>query len=120
MKVQYLKYLLAMLLPLTVAVAFSTHGWLTFLPAICAFVVLPVLELVTRPDPINLTNAESEIRKHDRVYDILLYAMVPIQYAALVWFLFAVSGSELTWVTIVGPNSRDGLDVWRYWNQRRA
>jgi alkane 1-monooxygenase len=109
MKVRYLKYLLAISLPLSVAISFNVEGWLTFLPAIYAFGLLPILELLSRPDPVNLTEAESEIRKNDRVYDYLLYAMVPIQYAILTWFLFAVSGSDLSWITITGRTIGMGL-----------
>jgi len=102
MNVRHLKYLLVMTQPVMVAVSFSVEGWLTFLPLFYAFAFLPIVELLTRPDSQNLSESEAELRKNDRVYDYLLYLMVPLQYAFLVWFLFAMSQPELSWVTIAG------------------
>ena len=109
MHVRYLKYLLAMTLPVTAAISFSTQGWLTFLPLLYFFGVVPTLELLTRPDPHNLSDAEAELRKHDRVYDYLLYLIVPIQYGFLIWFLFAMSQPDLSWLTIAGRITAMGL-----------
>ncbi len=109
MHVRYLKYLLAMTLPLTVAVSFSVEGWLAFLPLIYLFGALPTLELLTRPDPRNLSAAESELRRNDRVYDYLLYMMVPMQWGFVVWFLFSVSQPGLSWITLAGRITGMGL-----------
>jgi alkane 1-monooxygenase len=109
MKVRYLKYLLALTLPLTVAVSFSTQGWLTFLPLLYFYGLVPAAELILRPDPRNLSDAEAELRREDSVYDYLLYLIVPIQYGFLIWFLLVMAQPDLSWATIVGRISAMGL-----------
>jgi alkane 1-monooxygenase len=101
-KVRHWKYLLVLVQPLTVAVSFSVEGWLSFLPALVGFGVIPLIELLIPPDPRNLDRAETELRKHDRVYDYLLYGLVPLQYVYLVWFLFSVSQPDIGAVTLLG------------------
>ncbi len=109
MKFKYLKYSIAYSLPLTVAVALSCDGPLTFLPLLYVYGLIPLVELLLGSDPKNLSQAEVELRKVDPIYDYLLYLIVPIQYGFLVWFLFAMSQPELSWMTIVGRVSAMGL-----------
>ncbi len=109
MKLKYLKYSIAFSLPLTVAIAFTFDGWLTFLPLLYIYGLVPLLELVLGSDPKNLSEAEAELRKVDPIYDYLLYLVVPIQYGFLVWFLATMSQSEMSWLTIVGRISAMGL-----------
>lgn len=109
MQIRALKYLLVFTLPITVAVSFVSTGWLTFLPLLYSFFVIPVLELFFKPDAENASAAELEIRKEDKLYDYLLYAVVPVQYGFLVWFLFAVGESGLTLWEQAGRVSGFGL-----------
>lgn len=62
-----------------------------------------------RPDPRNLSEAESELRKNDRIYDYMLYLTVPMQWGFVVWFWFAISQPELSWVTVAGRITAMGL-----------
>ena len=109
MKIKALKYLLVFTLPITVAVSFTNQGWLTFLPLLYAFFIIPLLELFFKPDAKNASAAELEIRKADKLYDYLLYAVVPVQYGFLVWFLFAVGDSGLNVWDLAGRISGFGL-----------
>ncbi len=90
MRLHALKYLLVFTLPITVAGSFLNSGWLTFLPLLYAFFAIPLLEMVFKPNPTNANAAELELKKNDRLYDYLLYAIVPVQYAFLGWFLVSV------------------------------
>lgn len=96
-------------LPITVAISFLNTGWLTFLPLIYAFCIIPLLELLFKPDALNASQAEVEMRKADKLYDYLLYAVVPVQYGVLVWFLFAVNEPGLSGWDIAGRISGFGL-----------
>ncbi|HEY6503354.1 MAG TPA: alkane 1-monooxygenase [Chitinophagaceae bacterium] len=82
--------------------AFMVTGWEVWLPLIYAWLIIPLLELFIRPDPENMTGAEEESAKKNRIYDLLLYFVVILQYAALVMFLYAMSHDEMTWIDIIG------------------
>ena len=96
-------------LPLTVAVSFVADGWLTFLPLFYSFAVIPLLELFFKADPQNISDAEIEMRKNDRIYDVLLYMVVPVQWCFLVWFLMVVNQTGLSTFETAGRITAMGL-----------
>ena len=102
MKVRWIKYLIAFTLPMTVAVSFLMEGWITFLPLIYAFAIVPTIELFVNPSPSNLSEAEKEMVKQDGIYDWLLYAMLPLQWAFVAWFLFAVNQEGISGISLAG------------------
>ena len=67
-----------------------------------AWTLLPVLELFIKPDERNLDAAEEEMAKKDKLYDWLLYIIVPIQFAVLFYFLVTIRSDELLWWEITG------------------
>jgi alkane 1-monooxygenase len=90
-----LKYLLAYSLPLTVVISFSLEGWFTFFPLLYAFGFIPGIELLLKADSTNIDNLEKEIRREDKLYDWMLYLLVPIQYVFLFWFLNIISETAI-------------------------
>ena len=104
-----LKYLMAYSVPVTVAIAFTHEGWLTFLPLLYSFAAIPLLEFLFPPDPQNISRAEEEMLRKDPVYDFLLYAVVPLQYAFLVWFLFSINEPGLSTLSFVGRITALGM-----------
>lgn len=75
----------AIVFAITGIVAFSTTGWLTFLPILFSFVFIPLAELVLPPcKSVSATEPGPE-------YNILLYSVVPIQYGLLLLFLLSMS-----------------------------
>lgn len=109
MKTRHWKYLLTLTQPATVAVAFTMQGLWTLLPMAYIYGFIPVLELLIRPDPRNLSEAEAELRRNDPLYDYLLWAIVPLQFGFLIWFLLVMSAPDLDWLTIVGRVTAMGL-----------
>lgn len=103
-----LKYLLAYSLPLSVVVSFLTEGIWAFVPLFYSFGLIPLAELLLRPDPRNLSAAQAEVVREDPLYDWLLYLLVPIQYGFLFWFLYSVSSAD-DLLTILGRVSAMGL-----------
>lgn len=89
--------------------AFTGNGWLTWLPMIYAWVLLPLVELFIRPDEKNLSAAEEELAKQDRVYDYLLYSIVILQYLALFEFLRSMQNPQLLWWETAGRVCSMGL-----------
>lgn len=101
-----LKYLAVFTIPVTVAVSFTREGWLTFLPLIYAFAIIPLLELIFKPKPENESDEMKAALLNDWWYDALLVAVVPVQYAFGVWFI-ALSveadwGAASTWGHLTG------------------
>ncbi len=100
MKWRFLKYLMAYSVPAVVWLSFQLEEWLSFLPILYAFFIVPLLELLFSANPRNLDKMEQDLIKDDSVYDWLLYLTVPLQYGTLVYFLFTI------------PNAQDGLSYW--------
>ncbi len=102
MKFRAIKYISPFLLYLGAFRAFSTTGWEVWMPFFYGFLVIPLLELFIKPSASNLNAAEEEVIKADRTYDILLYLVVILQYAALARFLYGMMYDELTTIDIAG------------------
>ncbi len=81
--------------------AFMVTGWEIWLPLLWAWVIIPLAELFIKPSPANMNAAEEELAKKDKTYDILLYLVVPLQYAAL-WFFLQSMLQEMTLVDTIG------------------
>ena len=108
-KFRFWKYLSVFLLPVTAFISFSSRDWLTFLPLIYAFAVIPSLELFFRPDHKNLDKVEQEIVKKEFIYDLLLYLIVPIQLAFVAYFLFSITQPGLTFMELTGRTTGLGI-----------
>lgn len=90
-------------------VAFSSRGWICFLPLLFTFGCIPLLELFFRPSDKNLSAAEEEIARADKAYDFLLYETVVMHCVALLTFLFSLKEPGLDWVTLTGRVIAMGL-----------
>ncbi len=104
-----LKYLYVLELPIVVFISFNTTGWLTFLPVIFSFAIIPLLELAFKPDPSNLSEAEEEIRKKDPIYDWQIYLMVPLQCVFVYLFLTSISEPGLALSDKIGRITGMGM-----------
>ncbi len=104
-----LKYLVAFTTPLLVWKSFSWEENMTFLPLIYAFAIIPILELVLKPDPSNISEADEEIVSKDPFYNILLYLTVPIQYFILWVFLNRVASGGYYTYELVGYTLSMGI-----------
>jgi len=103
MQTRHLKFLLPFSLFVLAYLAFTQRGWLIASPVIYAFGFIPLLELLIPLSKDNMTEAEEKIAKDDRIYDWWLYIIVPLQYAALVFFLFSLQ--------------EEGLTTWEKWGR---
>lgn len=90
------KYLIPFVLYLLAVIALTGRGihcwWILFF----SFGVLPLAELLIRPDGGNLSQAEEEVAKKNFLYDLILYLVVPVQYFTLWLFLTGISSPDLT------------------------
>ncbi|MEO6252281.1 MAG: alkane 1-monooxygenase [Ferruginibacter sp.] len=109
MQVSAFKYLSPLLVYVLAWLAFTSSGWITWIPMLYAWVMMPLIELFIQPDKKNLSAAEEELVKKDRLYDYLLYIIVLLQFIALYVFLASFHSSELLWGEIAGRICSMGL-----------
>src|SRR6476661_6559917 len=109
MGIRIFKYLSPFLLYYGAFASFVNNGFIVWLPLVYAWLVIPLLELFMKADESNLTEAEEELVKKNRWYDILLYLVVPFQYTALFLFLYNVSFIPQPWIDLAGKTAVMGL-----------
>jgi alkane 1-monooxygenase len=109
MKLHALKYLLVYLTPLVVVFSISAPNYWSFTAVIVLFGILPFLELFTTGSTENLSVVEEEIVKEDKIYDVLLYSLVPIQYGIMIYFLMTVQNEALPLYVKIGITFAFGM-----------
>lgn len=102
MNIKAFKYASPFIIYLGAFRAFSVTGWQIWLPLFYAWVIIPLVELFMKPNPKNMSAVDEELAKVDKTYDVLLYLVVVLQYAALYKFLYAMSHDDMTWMDIAG------------------
>lgn len=109
MRSKYLKYLGAFTIPAVAVFSLLSVGWLTFLPLLYVFGLLPLVELLGKPSRDTLSVEEEKILLHSWYFDALLYLMAAIQFASLFLFLHVISLREHTWLEMAGKISAMGI-----------
>jgi len=75
-RIKALKYLTPFIFFIGASISFQTTGWMVWINMIIAWILVPVLELVFKPNPTNLETAEEELVKKDSFYDWILWDRV--------------------------------------------
>ncbi len=102
MRIRVLKYLSPLIIYIGAWHSFSVSGWQIWLPLAWAWVIIPVTELFLKPDPANMSATEEELAKNDKIYDLLLYLIVILQYLLVIKFLLVMKADEMTLADTVG------------------
>jgi len=102
MQFNALKYLTILIVPLIGVLALTQYGWLTWAVVIYAFAIVPLLEFLLPISTTNMSKAEEMIAKEDRIYDYLLYAIVPVQYGLVALFVYNIADPALSTFDIAG------------------
>ncbi|WP_421869899.1 alkane 1-monooxygenase [Marinoscillum sp.] len=105
----FLKYLSVFSLPVLAYVSFTNEGWLTYLPILEAFALIPLLELFFQPKPDNHSAEEEQKLLQNKLYDLSVYLVVPVQFALLWVFLHSMTDPTLGPISIIGRISAMGL-----------
>lgn len=103
------KYALPLLLYVSAVRTFTHTGFAVWITLTIAFVIIPLLELLLKPDQYNATEAAEEMMRNDRLYDWLLYLVVPLQFIALYIFLSNITQPGLSIADKVGRVLTMGL-----------
>ncbi|MBC7829860.1 MAG: alkane 1-monooxygenase [Chitinophagaceae bacterium] len=109
MRLTAIKYFTPLLIYLGAVHSFFSYGPACFALLIYSWIVIPFLELFIEPDPGNLSEAEEEIAKHDKLYDWILYAIVLLQVPVLFLFLYSMQDDTLTWLDRLGRIGTMGM-----------
>jgi alkane 1-monooxygenase len=102
MNIKAFKYLSPVIVYVLAWLAFTQTGWLTWCPMLYAWVLLPLAELFIDPDAKNMSAAEEDLAKKNRIYDYMLYIIVVLQFAMLYKFLSVIQQPHLQWWEITG------------------
>jgi alkane 1-monooxygenase len=84
-------YLFVFSTPIVIILSMMMGGGYAYLALGYVFVLVPIVEWFIGEGSTNLDEIASQIAANDRVYDFILYAVVPIQIGILIYFLNLVS-----------------------------
>jgi alkane 1-monooxygenase len=109
MEVRAFKYASPFIVFILAYFSFTNVGWITFVPVIWAYIFIPVIELLIKPNEANLGEAEEEIAKNDKLYDYLLYIVPVFLYAFLFLFLYSLRQLHMSGTDVIGRVMSMGL-----------
>jgi alkane 1-monooxygenase len=109
MKLRSLKFSLVFSVPIVVLFSIYSENYWSFSTVVFIFLIIPFFELFTKGSTKNLTKIEEEIAKEDKLYDWLLYILVPTQYFILGFFLYQVSIEDLPFYYKIGATIAFGI-----------
>jgi alkane 1-monooxygenase len=95
MNTHLLKYVLVYITPILVFVSIYLGGLYSYIAIIYVFGLIPFLEFFFSGTTQNMNEVEESLAVKDRWYDFLLYSLVPIQVALLIYFLYRVDDDSL-------------------------
>lgn len=109
MRFRAIKYFTPLLIYVGAFHAFTSHGLACFALLIYSWIIIPFLELFMDPDANNLDQAEEEIAKNDRLYDLILYVIALLQVPMLLLFFYSMQEEGLSWIDRVGRIATMGM-----------
>lgn len=109
MKFRAIKYALVYLTPLVVLSSMYFGYIWSYAAVVFIFLLVPFLELFLKGSTKNLGMLEEEIAKKDPLYDLLLFGLVPMQYAIMGYFLYKISNESLPLYEKIGITSAYGM-----------
>lgn len=74
----------------------------SFVAPLYVFGLIPLIELLFKGTTENMSKAEEEIVKKDWRYDVIVWSVVPLQFAIMFFFLNRVGDETLRWWEIAG------------------
>lgn len=102
MGIQFLKYGSVYISISVIMLSLVIGGPAVFVAPLYVFGLIPLIELFSKGTTHNMDKAEEEIAKKDIKYDLIVWSVVPLQYAILFFFLNRVSDAGLQWWELTG------------------
>jgi len=85
------------------------HGWITYLPLIFSFLLIPLVEFLFKPTAGNFSKEQEKKEKENKLYTYILYATIPIQLYFLRFFFDAVQEPHVETYELIGRLISMGL-----------
>jgi alkane 1-monooxygenase len=104
-----IKYLTVWTLPAISFYSIHQTGWQTFLPLFYAFGFIPLVELIIKPDPSNISKQQEEQYLQDRSFDVIVYLSGLTHLIFLFYFLKAGISTDDTTLSYIGKTISLGL-----------
>ncbi|HMU02436.1 MAG TPA: alkane 1-monooxygenase [Saprospiraceae bacterium] len=90
-----IKYIFVYVTPLLVFVSIYLGGIYSYIAIIYVFGLIPFLEFFFSGTTQNMNEVAESLALQDKWYDLLLYSLVPVQVALLIYFLYSVDDDSL-------------------------
>ncbi len=104
-----LRYLAALKGPLLAYVSFTFGGLWAWIGVIYVYALIPVLDAIFTGTEENMSAVEEEIALKDRLFDWMLYIIVPVQYLTLGYFFYSLMYIEYTTFELLGRIGTMGI-----------
>jgi alkane 1-monooxygenase len=120
MKSDTLKYLLVYVTPAVVFFSIWSADIWSYAAVVLLFGFLPFLELFSSGSGANLSEKEEEAATQNRVYDLIIYGLLPAHYLILIYILVQVGHGGPSPVCAGGHDHCIWSFLWRAGYQRPA
>lgn len=105
-----LKFIIpVILIPTVVAVPIWLGGVWTLFSVLFVFGLIPFGELFLSGTTENLTKDEEQEERKKRLYDFMLYILVPIQFGLVAYYCYRITTPGLVWYEYLGMTLALGL-----------
>ena len=104
-----LKYLFAYTMPISVYLSFAAEGIWTYSAVFYAFLVIPMLDVITGETTENLEEDDVARKKTQWIFDAMLYLNVPIVFGLLAFALYTVQMRSFETYEMVGLALSGGI-----------
>ena len=108
-RLQILKYLFVFTAPAVGFLGFYFKGPWTWALPIYAYGLVPLVELLNKGSVKNMTEMEEEVAKKDRLYDYIVYSMVPLQWGMYIYFMITIEAGGMAFYEYAGLISTMGI-----------
>lgn len=96
------KYLLVYFSPLVIFLSLNGRGMSTYTAVIALFIAVPLIELIFRGTEKNMEKTEEKLASKNRIYDFIIYSMLPLQFYFIFLFLNTISSTNLEMFEKIG------------------
>ncbi|MGB0260311.1 MAG: alkane 1-monooxygenase [Flavobacteriaceae bacterium] len=104
-----LKYLFAYTVPLSAYISFESFGLGTYTAVLYAFVILPLLDVLTGKTATNLSAEQTQHKKANKIFDWMLYVNLPIVFGLLYVVFSKIMTTDYTTSEYVGLALSTGI-----------
>ena len=104
-----LKYLFAYTIPLSVYLSFTAEGIWTYTSVFYAFLIIPILDVITGETTDNLDDDDASYKKTKWIFDAMLYLNVPIVFGLLAFGLHTVQKGTFETYELIGLALSGGI-----------